>query len=299
MGRNAAVTVAAGSGVEESLAGGIEAAVAAAQAADIVVLAIGESQRMSGEAQSRLDIVVPPPQQALAEAVAATGKPVVVVLKHGRALALEGAVLNAPAILATWFLGTETGHAIADILFGRESPSARLPISFPHATGQQPYYYDHKPTGRPNGPGPLTEYKAHYREARNAARFPFGHGLTYGDVAYSDVDAGGGRMAWDGALTLRAAVANRGRRACEEVVQLYVRDLAASVTRPVRQLRGFEKVRLAAGERRTVSFTLRRGDLTFFGVDNRLVAEPGRFRFWIAPSAESEGVTGEFELGAA
>ena len=299
MGRNAAVTVAAGSGIEEPLAGGIEAAVAAAQAADIVVLAIGESQRMSGEAQSRLDIVVPPPQQALAEAVAATGKPVVVVLKHGRALALEGAVLNAPAILATWFLGTETGHAIADVLFGRESPSARLPISFPHATGQQPYYYDHKPTGRPNGPGPLTEYKAHYREARNAARFPFGHGLTYGDVAYSDVDAGGGRMAWDGALTLRATVANRGARACEEVVQLYVRDLAASVTRPVRQLRGFEKVRLAAGERRTVAFTLRRGDLTFFGVDNRLVAEPGRFRFWIAPSAESEGVTGEFELGAA
>ena len=298
MGKGAVVTVAAGSGIEEPLAGGIEAAVAAAQAADVVVLAIGESQRMSGEAQSRLDIVVPAPQQALAEAVAATGKPVVVVLKHGRALALEGAVLNAPAILATWFLGTETGHAIADVLFGKESPSARLPISFPHATGQQPYHYDHKPTGRPNGPGPLSEYKAHYREAPNAARFPFGHGLTYGDVGYSDIDVGGGTLAWDGSLTLRATVTNRGVRACEEVVQLYVRDVAASVTRPVRQLRGFEKVRLAPGERRVVSFTLRRGDLQFVGVDNRPVVEPGAFRVWIAPSAESEGVAGSFELAA-
>ena len=299
MGKGAVVTVTAGSGVEEPLAGGIEAAVAAARAADVVVLAIGESQRMSGEAQSRLDIVVPAPQQALADAVAATGKPVVVVLKHGRALALEGAVLAAPAILATWFLGTETGHSIADVLFGKESPSARLPISFPHATGQQPYYYDHKPTGRPNGPGPLGEYKAHYREARNAALFPFGHGLTYGDVAYADLDVGGGRLAWDGSLTVRATVTNRGKRACEEVVQLYVRDVAASVTRPVRQLRGFEKVRIAPGERRIVSFTLRRGDLQFVGVDNRPVVEPGIFRVWIAPSAESDGVAGSFELGAA
>ncbi|SFP51265.1 glycoside hydrolase family 3 N-terminal domain-containing protein [Sphingomonas rubra] len=299
MGANATVTVAAGSGIEEPIAGGIEAAVAAARAADLVVLAIGESQVMSGEAQSRLDIVVPPPQQALAEAVAATGKPVVVVLKHGRALALTGAVLEAPAILATWFLGSETGHAIADVLFGRESPSARLPVSFPYASGQEPYHYDHKATGRPNGPGPLQPYKARWREAPNAARFAFGHGLTYGDVAYADLDLGSGTMAWDGALTVRATVTNRGRRACEEVVQLYVRDVVASVTRPIRQLRGFEKVRLAPGARRVVSFTLRRGDLSFIGVDNRPVVEPGRFQLWIAPSGESDGVTGSFELVAA
>ncbi len=174
-----------GSGVEEPLAGGIEKAAAAARAADIVVLAIGESQGMSGEAQSRTEIVVPEPQQRLAEAVAAVGKPVIVVLKHGRALALEGAVLNASAILATWFLGTETGNAIADVLFGAYSPSGRLPASFPRRSGQEPYYYAHKSTGRPNPPGELQPYKAHFRGIPNAALFPFGHGLTYGKIEYS------------------------------------------------------------------------------------------------------------------
>jgi beta-glucosidase len=294
--RTATVAVVAGSGIEAPLAGGIEAAVAAATAADIVVLAIGESQVMSGEAQSRLDVVIPAPQQALAEAVAATGKPVVIVLKHGRALALTGAVLNAPAIIATWFLGTETGSAIADVLFGRQAPSGRLPVSFPHATGQEPYHYDHKATGRPNGPGPLTPYKARWREAPNGARFAFGHGLTYGDVVYADLDLGGGTLSWEGVLTVRATVTNRGKRACEEVVQLYIHDVTASITRPVRQLRGFEKVRLAPGERRVVSFTLRRGDLAFIGIDNRPVVEPGRFQLWIAPSAESEGVSDSFDL---
>src|SRR5207237_10049156 len=129
-------------------------------------------------------IVVPPPQQQLAEAVAAVGKPVVVLLKHGRALALEGAVANARAILATWFLGTETGNAIADVLFGAYSPSGRLPASFPRASGQQPYYYAHKNTGRPNPPGPLEPYKAHFRGIPNSALYPFGHGLTYGKIEY-------------------------------------------------------------------------------------------------------------------
>lgn len=176
------VTATAGSGVTAPLPGGIEAAIAAANAADIVVLAIGESQDMSGEAQSRNLVVIPPAQQALAEAVAKTGKPIVVLLKNGRALALEGAVLAAPAILVTWFLGSESGPATADILFGREGPSARLPVSFPQVPGQVPYYYAHKRTGRPNPAGPLQPYKTHYREASNAARFPFGHGLTYGRI---------------------------------------------------------------------------------------------------------------------
>ena len=140
---------------------------------------------MSGEAQSRTEIVIPEPQQQLAEAVAAVGKPIVVVLKHGRALALQGAVANAQAILATWFLGTETGNAIADVLFGAYSPSARLPASFPRASGQEPYYYAHKPTGRPNPPGDLQPYKAHFRGIPNSALYPFGHGLTYGKIAYS------------------------------------------------------------------------------------------------------------------
>ncbi len=290
------VSVTEGAGLDGAIPGGIEAAVAAAQAADVVVLAVGEHARMSGEAQSRSAIVVPPAQMALAEAVAATGKPVVVLLRNGRALALEGAVLNAPAILVTWFLGSEDGPAIADVLFGVVSPSARLPVSFPQATGQEPYHYDHKPTGRPNPAGPLQEYKTHYREFPNQALFPFGHGLTYGKIAYSDLDLGGGRLTADGKLVVSATIANSGSRAAEEVVQLYIRDVAASVTRPVRELKAFRRVALKPGERKQVQFTLTRADLLFIGQALKPTVEPGKFQLWIAPSAEAEGVSGSFEL---
>ncbi|MEG8027309.1 glycoside hydrolase family 3 N-terminal domain-containing protein [Sphingomonas aerolata] len=292
----AQVSVTPGSGIDDPLPGGIAAAVAAARAADVVLLAIGESQRMSGEAQSRASIVIPAAQMALAEAVAATGTPIVVLLRTGRALVLSDAVLKAPAILVTWFLGSEDGPAIADIVFGRTGPSARLPVSFPHATGQEPYHYDHKNTGRPNPPGPLLEYKARYREFANAALFPFGHGLTYGAIEYEALDLGSARLSTDGALTVRATIGNSGTRAAEEVVQLYIRDLAASVTRPVRELKTFRRVALKPGERQVVSFTLRRDDLLFIGQDLVPTVEPGRFRLWIAPSAQAEGVSGEFQL---
>ncbi len=208
--------------VEKPIAGGIEAAVAAAQQADIVVLAIGEAQGMSGEAQSRTEIVVPKPQQDLAEAVAKVGKPIVVVLKHGRALALEGAVANAPAILATWFLGTETGHSIADVLFGAYSPSGRLPASFPRRSGQQPYYYAHKRTGRPNADPTLENYKARFRDITNSALYPFGHGLTYGKIAYGDFTISAPSMGMNGEITVTARITNSGRHTAEEVVQLYI-----------------------------------------------------------------------------
>jgi beta-glucosidase len=288
--------VTAGSGVDTPLAGGIAAAMAAASAADVVVLAVGESQAMSGEAQSRAEIVVPAAQMALAAAVAATGKPVVVLLRTGRALALAGAVLAAPAILITWFLGSQDGPAIADVLFGRVGPSARLPVSFPHATGQEPYHYDHKGTGRPNPPGPLAPFKAHYREFANDALFPFGHGLTYGTIAYADLDLGGGRLPAGGMITIGATVSNSGRHPVREVVQLYVHDVAASVTRPVRELKAFRTISLKPGEHQRVSFTLRREDLLFVGRDLRRTVEPGQFRVWIAPSGEAEGVSGEFTL---
>ena len=292
------VTVAQGSGVEEPLAGGIEQAVAAARQADVVLLAIGESQGMSGEAQSRTEIVLPAPQQALAEAVAATGKPIVVVLKHGRALALEGAVANAPAILATWFLGTETGNAIADVLFGTHGPSGRLPASFPQRSGQEPYYYAHKPTGRPNPPGKPDEYKAHFRGILNQALYPFGHGLTYGKIAYSGLAISAPAMPMGGEIVVSATVTNRGTRSAEEVVQLYTHDRTASITRPVRELKAFRKVALAPGQSQTVRFTLRAADLAFYGLQDRPVVEPGTFDVWIAPSAEADGVSGSFELTA-
>lgn len=290
------VIVAEGSGVEEALPGGIARAVAAARRSDIVVLALGESQNMSGEAQSRTQIVVPPPQQALAEAVAALGKPMVVVLKNGRALALEGAVANAPAILVTWFLGTETGRSIADILFGAYSPSARLPVSFPHATGQQPYYYAHKPTGRPNPEDKLDTYKARFRDITNSALYPFGHGLTYGKFDYSDLALSASSMRMNGEISASARITNSGSRAAEEVVQLYIRDRVASITRPVRQLKAYRKVALAPGASEVVRFTLRPADLSFIGPDDRPRIEPGAFDLWIAPSAEAKGLHSTFEF---
>jgi len=291
-----ALTIAAGSDVEKPIPGGIEAAVAAARAADVVLLAIGEDEHMSGEAQSRTDIVVPAPQQALAEAVAATGKPVVVVLKNGRGLALHGAVRDAPAILVTWFLGSETGNSIADVLFGAHGPSGRLPMSFPYETGQEPYHYDRKTTGRPNPPGPRQDYKAQYRDTPNFALYPFGHGLTYGRIAYADLALSSPTLAWDGSIEITARVTNSGAHAAEEVVQLYLHDRVASVTRPIRELKAFQKVALAPGESKTVRFKLSRTNLLFIGLDNQPTVEPGVFDLWIAPSAQADGVHTTFEL---
>jgi len=291
----ALLTVAPGSGIEEPLAGGIDAALAAARAADVVILAIGESARMSGEAQSRTAIVLPAPQQQLAEAVAAAGKPTVVVLRNGRALALEGAVLAADAILVGWFLGSETGPALADILFGDHAPSGRLPVSFPFEAGQEPYHYDHKSTGRPNPPGAPEEYKAHYRTAPNAARFPFGHGLTYGRIAYSDLRLDRDNVAPGGVLGVKVTVRNDGARAAQEVVQLYVHDRVASVTRPVRELKAFRKVAVPAHGSVEVEFTLRAADLAFLGPDLRARLEPGAFDLWVGPSAQ-EGLAGSFTV---
>ena len=290
--------VAPGSDVEKPIPGGIEQAVAAARQADVVILAIGEGAGMSGEAQSRTEIVVPEPQQRLAEAVAAVGKPVVVVLKHGRALALQGAVANAQAILATWFLGTETGNATADVLFGAYGPSGRLPASFPRASGQEPYYYAHKSTGRPNPPGPLEPYKAHFRGILNSALYPFGHGLTYGKIGYSGFSQSAPTLPMSGTIEVAATVTNRGNRAAEEVVQLYIHQRTASFTRPVRELKAFRKLALAPGQSEVVRFTLRGADLSFYGRDGKLTDEPGTFDVWIAPSAESDGVRGSFDLTA-
>lgn len=298
MANSNAVTVAEGSGVEEPIQGGIEQAVETARQADIVVLAIGESQKMSGEAQSRTEIIIPKPQQDLAEAVAAVGKPVVVVLKNGRALALEGAVANAQAILVTWFLGTETGHSIADILFGAYGPSARLPVSFPRRSGQQPYYYAHKRTGRPNPEGKLNAFRTRFRDITHTALYPFGHGLTYGRIEYSDFTMSSPHMAIGDEVAVSARVTNRGSRMVEEVVQLYTHDRVASITRPVRELKAFRKIALAPGRPEVVRFTLRAGDLSFYGAENKPIVEPGVFEIWIAPSAEAEGVRGMLTLAA-
>jgi beta-glucosidase len=291
----ALLEVVAGSEFEAPLEGGIDAAVEAAKAADVVLLAIGEAQDMSGEAQSRTEIVVPAAQQALAEAVAATGKPTVVLLRNGRALALHGAVRDSNAILVTWFLGTETGNAVADVLFGDYNPSARLPVSFPIESGQQPLYYNRKSTGRPYIHGQDAAFKARYREAPNEALYAFGHGLSYSTFEYGALKLSSPALAWNGSITVTARVTNTGTRAGEEVAQLYVRDRVASVTRPMRELKGFKKIALGGGESAQVSFTLTRKDLQFVGRDLRWIAEPGAFDVWVAPSS-STGAPESFQL---
>ncbi len=294
MGEGAELAVVDGSGFETAIDAGIEAAVAAARAADVVLLAIGEPQRFSGEAQSRVRIDVPAAQQALAEAVAATGTPVVVLLRNGRALALEGAVREAQAILVTWFLGSQNGHAIADVVFGDYNPSARLPVSFPMAPGQQPFFYNHPRTGRPELPD-MKEFKARWREIPNAALYPFGHGLGYSTFAYGTPRLSTPSLAWDQALTVAVTVANTGKRAGEEVVQLYVHDRVASRVRPVRELKNFQKILLEPGQSAEVEFTLDRHALAFTGVDGVFAAEPGLFDVWVTSSCTA-GEAVQFEL---
>ena len=290
----ALLDVVPGCALEEALDGGIDAAVAAARRADVVVLALGEPQRYSGEAQSRLEITLPPAQQALAEAVAATGTPLVVLLRNGRALALHDAVRDAQAIAVTWYLGTQTGHAVADVLFGDYSPSARLPVSFPQHSGQQPYFYNHLRTGRPELPG-MSEFKARWREIPNAPLYAFGHGLGYTTFEYGAPQLSAPRLAWDGELRVTTTVTNTGTVAGEEVVQLYVHDHVASRVRPVRELKAFAKVALAPGEAKDVVFRLDRGQLAFTNNEGVFTAEPGVFDLWVCASSVS-GEAVQFEL---
>jgi len=297
LGLKGVLHLARGSDYERPLNGGIPAAIAAAQASDVVVLVIGESSAMSGEAQSRVEIAVPPPQMALAEAVMATGKPVVILLRHGRALALEGAVRNAPAIMATWFLGSETGNAVADLVFGDHAPQGRLPVSFPQASGQEPFYYNHRRTGRPQISDDAM-WKSRYREVTNEALYPFGFGLTYSRCTYSPTQVSAPTLAGTGSITVSATVTNTGDKPMHEVAQLYVYDRVASLTQPVRLLKGFRHLDLKPGKSETVQFTLSADDLAFIHpLDFKRFAEAGEFDVWIAPSSVG-GTAASFTLTA-
>ncbi len=270
-------------------------AVAAARDADAVILALGESAGMSGEAASRADLGLPGHQQALADAVLAAGRPVAVVLFNGRPLAIPKLAESAPAILEAWFPGTEAGHAVADVLFGKVNPGGKLPVTFPRAVGQVPLYYNHLSTGRP--PDEKNKYTSKYLDVAWTPLFPFGHGLGYSTFTLSNLELSAPSIPESRRLRVSVDVANVGERAGDEVVQLYVQDVVASMTRPVQELKGFQRITLNAGERRRVEFWIGREELGFYGRDMTWVVEPGEFRVRVSNSSAG-GLEATFSVSA-
>jgi len=266
---------------------GFAAAVEAAKQADSVLLVVGESWDMSGEAKSRTDISLPGLQGKLFEALQAAGKPVAVVIMAGRPLIFNTIADQAPAILYTWFAGSEGGNAIADVLFGDYNPAGKLPITFPRSVGQIPITYAQYQTGRPVVDEKNVVYKSAYIDSPNTPRFAFGHGLSYTDFAYSDLAVSSKSMARGGSISVSFKLANTGKRAGEEVVQLYVRDLVASSVRPLKQLKGFQKISLAPGEQRSVTFRIDESMLAFYNRKLQWGAEPGEFKIMIGTASDA------------
>lgn len=264
---------------------GFAKALAAAKKAQVIIVAVGEAGWMSGEAASRSDISLPGVQEELVKALAATGKPVVVVLMNGRPLTIPWIADNAPAILETWFAGTQGGHAIADVLFGDYNPSGKLPITFPRNVGQIPLFYNPKNTGRPMNPN--DKYTSKYLDVPNTPQWPFGFGLSYTTFEYSDLKTDKKEFDRNETVTISVKIANTGQYDGEETAQLYVRDLVGSVTRPVRELKGFQKVFLKKGESKVIQFKLRADDLRFYNADLQFRAEPGDFDLWVGGHSDA------------
>lgn len=256
----------------------LDEALKVAAKADVIVAALGESSEMSGESSSRTNLEMPDVQRALLQELLKTGKPVVLVLFTGRPLVLTWEEEHVPAILNVWFGGSEAAYAIGDVLFGDVNPSGKLTATFPQNVGQIPLFYNHKNTGRPLQEGRWFEkFRSNYLDVSNEPLYPFGYGLSYTTFAYSDIHLSSTEMSADGELTATVTVTNTGSRDGAEVVQLYIRDLVGSVTRPVKELKGFEKIFLKAGESRKVSFSITPELLKFYNYDLQFVCEPGDF----------------------
>ncbi len=261
-------------------------ALAIARQADVIVAALGESAEMSGESSSRTDIGIPDVQKELLEELLKTGKPVVLVLFTGRPLALKWESEHVPAILNVWFGGSEAGDAIADVLFGDVNPSGKLTMTFPQVVGQVPLFYNHKNTGRPLAEGKWFEkFRSNYLDVSNDPLYPFGYGLSYTNFEYSDVKLSNNTLNRGQGITATVTVKNTGSREGKEVVQMYIRDLVGSITRPVKELKGFQKVSLKAGESKDITFNITEEDLKFYNSDLQFVAEPGDFKVFIGTNS--------------
>ncbi|MCC7402293.1 MAG: beta-glucosidase BglX [Chitinophagaceae bacterium] len=258
-----------------------------ANQSDVIVAALGESAEMSGESSSRSMIGIPSIQEKLLRALLKTGKPVVLVLFTGRPLTIKWEQDNVPAILNVWFGGSEAGHAIADVLFGEVNPSGKLTATWPQNTGQIPLYYAHKNTGRPLEGQWFQKFRSNYLDVSNDPVYPFGYGLSYTTFNYSDITLSTSSIKQGESLTANITVTNTGSYEGKEVVQLYIRDMVASVTRPVRELKGFQKIDLKPGESKVVTFTISPEDLKFYNYDLKYVAEPGEFRVYIGGNSDA------------
>ena len=274
---------------------GFDQATSVAKAADQVVLALGETREMSGEANARSTLDLPGRQEQLINAVRRAGKPFVVVLFNGRPLALEEVIDGAPAFLEVWFPGVEAGNAVADVVFGKVNPGGKLPVSFPYRVGQVPIYYNHENTGRPCNKG--VKWNSQHRDIPSCdPLFVFGHGLSYTTFEVSNLSLSSSNVAPDGSLTASVTVKNTGGRKGDEVVQLYIHDPVASISQPVRRLRGFERVTLDPGQSQTVTFTLDKSDWGFYDNRGEFVVEPGRIDVYAGNSSKAE-MTKSFTVG--
>jgi beta-glucosidase len=265
---------------------GFAEAVAVAQAADQVVLALGETREMSGEANVRSTLDLPGKQEDLIRAIKATGKPYAVVLFTGRPLALEDVVGDTPALLEAWFPGVQAGPAVADVVFGKVNPGGKLPVSFPRRLGQSPIYYNHERTGRPCNPD--VKWNSRHRDIPQCSPlFVFGHGLSYTTFSVSNLQLSSSSVSRHGSLKASVTVTNTGSRSGDEVVQLYIHDPVASISQPVRRLRGFERVTLTPGQSRTVTFTLDKSDFGFYDNEGDFVVESGRIDVYAGSSSDA------------
>jgi beta-glucosidase len=255
--------------------------------ADIIVAVLGEPAELSGEASCRTDIGLPGRQLELLKTLLKTGKPVVLVLMSGRPLTMEFEAANVPAILEAWHGGIEAGNAVANVLYGKHNPSGKLTMTFPVNVGQIPIYYNHKNTGRPYVGDRNDKYKSFYLDVENAPLYPFGYGLSYTTFDYSDLKSDKQKLPMNGTLNISVTITNSGKYDGSEVAQLYIRDMVGSITRPVKELKGFQKIFLKAGESRTLTFSLTSADLAFYNSDLQLKAEPGDFKVFVGTNSAS------------
>ena len=296
VGNSAKLLYAKGCEIEGDNKDGFAEAVAVANQADVVILSIGERRDMSGEAKSRSNLRLPGVQEELIKAIQATGKPIVVLINAGRPLIFNYTADTVPAILYTWWLGTEAGNAIADVLFGDYNPSGKLPMSFPREEGQIPIYYNHFNTGRPAANETATNYVSAYTDLKNSPKFPFGFGLSYTTFDYSDLKLSKNKIKSTETIEVSMTITNSGKVAGEEVVQLYLRDKVGSVVRPIIELKDFQKIKLNAGETKMVKFTIDKQKLSFYNTDLKWITEPGDFDLMIGSSSSDIRLKATFEL---